>query len=80
MVEPFPTRRDEIAARETSSAELMRKEELTEEEAAELFRESPHIIRQAVRSGDLPAKMAGDQIIAIRREDLTGWIKRRGGV
>ncbi len=80
MGDPFTTRRDEIEARQESSAELMSKDEYTEEEAAELFSQSPYVIRQAVRDGDLPATMAGHQVVSIRREDLLAWMRRRGGV
>lgn len=65
--------------RETSE-ELMRKRELSVEEVAELFRLSPHVIRAAVRQHELPATLAGHNIVCIKRADLLAWMERRGGV
>ena len=76
MRELFQARRD---ADETS-AELMTKPVLTVEEVAQLFGLSPYVIRRAVREQELPAIVAGDDIIGIKREDLMAWLERRGGL
>ncbi len=76
MRELFQVRHD---ADETS-AELMTRPVLTVEEVSQLFGLSPYVIRRAVREDELPAVVAGDDILGIKREDLTAWLERRGGL
>ena len=60
-----------------SSDELFHKQELTVEEVAELFPLPPDLIRHAVWSGELPARMNGKEISGIARTDLVAWLKAR---
>ena len=76
MRELFQARRH---ADETST-DLMTRPVLTVDEVAQPFGLSPYVIRRAVREQELPAIVAGDDILGIKREDLTAWLERRGGL
>ncbi len=76
MRQPYRARQ---AAAETSD-ELMTKPVLTVEEVSQLFGLTPHVIRRAVREGELPADVRGHDICGIRRQDLLAWLERRGGL
>ena len=76
MRQPYRARQ---AAAETSD-ELMTKPVLTVEEVAQLFGLAPHVIRRAVREGELPTDVSGHDICGIRRQDLLAWLERRGGL
>ena len=80
MSDPFDTSTEAAIARREPAATLMTKAALTVDEAAQLFGESPDVIREAVWRGELPAERAGEAIVAIRRADLLAWMERRGGV
>lgn len=57
--------------------ELLRHEEYTPEEAAEVLNMRQRTIFSAVYGGELKAKMAGNDIVSISRTDLVAWLRRR---
>lgn len=57
--------------------ELLKKEEYTPEEAAEVLNMRQRSIFSAVYGGELKAKMAGNDIVSISRTDLVAWIRSR---
>ena len=60
-----------------SPAELMQQDEYSPEELSGLFGVGEYAIRRAVREGDLPAFVAGEEIVRIRREDALAWLRDR---
>ena len=67
-------------AREETSEELMHKHELTVAEVSELFGISSYVVHAAIYHHELPATLVGHDVICIKRDDLLGWLERRGGV
>lgn len=61
-----------LTAMETLLRETYRPEEL-----AALLRIDVEVIRHAVFSGDLPAKLVGHDIVGINRSDVVVWLKQR---
>ncbi len=57
--------------------ELLRHEEYTPEEAAEVLNMRQRTVFAAVYGGELKAKMAGNDIVSISRTDLVDWLRRR---
>lgn len=57
--------------------ELLRHEEYTPEEAAEVLNMRQRTIFSAVYGGELKAKMAGNDIVSISRTDLVAWLRAR---
>lgn len=57
--------------------ELLKKEEYTPEEAAEVLNMRQRTIFASVYGGELKAKMAGNDIVSISRTDLVAWIRSR---
>lgn len=57
--------------------ELLRHEEYTPEEAAEVLNLRQRTIFSAVYGGELKAKMVGNDIVSISRSDLVAWLRRR---
>lgn len=57
--------------------ELLKKEEYTPEEAAEVLNMRQRSIFSAVYGGELKAKMAGNDIVSISRTDLVAWLRSR---
>lgn len=57
--------------------ELLKQEEYTPEEAAEVLNMRQRTIFAAVYGGELKAKMVGNDIISISRADLVEWLRRR---
>jgi excisionase family DNA binding protein len=64
--------------RKTSHIEdLLKKEDYTPEEAAEVLNMRQRTIFSAVYGGELKAKMAGNDIVSISRTDLVAWLRTR---
>jgi excisionase family DNA binding protein len=57
--------------------ELLKHEEYTPEEAAEVLNMRQRTIFSAVFGGELNAKMAGSDIVSISRTDLVAWLMKR---
>lgn len=57
--------------------ELLRHEQYTPEEAAEVLNMRQRTVFAAVYGGELKAKMAGNDIVSISRTDLVDWLRRR---
>ncbi len=57
--------------------ELLRHEQYTPEEAAEVLNMRQRTVFAAVYGGELKAKMAGNDIVSISRTDLVAWLRRR---
>jgi excisionase family DNA binding protein len=57
--------------------ELLKKEEYTPEEAAEVLNMRQRTIFASVYGGELKAKMAGNDIVSISRTDLVAWLRSR---
>jgi excisionase family DNA binding protein len=53
--------------------ELLQHEEYTPEEVSRLLGIDLDVVRHAVYTGNLPARMAGEDIVGIRREDVVRW-------
>jgi hypothetical protein len=58
---------------------LLRAEEYTPQEVAELLEIGEHIVQNAVFEGDLPAQVVGHDIISIRQQDVIAWFNARYG-
>ena len=58
-----------------SPYELLQHDHYTAEEAAEALLIRVEIVRHAVFSGELPAKVTGHEIISIDRMDLVTWFR-----
>jgi excisionase family DNA binding protein len=63
-----------------ASERRLRQERYTVAEAAELLMLNPEVLRHAIHAGALPAARAGKAIIAIRRQDLLGWLEREAAM
>lgn len=57
--------------------ELLKHEEYTPEEAAEVLNMRQRTIFAAAYGGELKAKMAGNDVVSISRTDLVDWLRRR---
>jgi excisionase family DNA binding protein len=57
--------------------ELLKAEEYTPEEAAEVLNMRQRTIFSAVYGGELKAKMAGNDILSITRTELVAWLRKR---
>ena len=57
--------------------ELLKKEEYTPEEAAEVLNMRQRTIFASVYGGELKAKMVGNDIVSISRTDLVAWLRSR---
>jgi len=55
-------------------------EEYTPDEIARLIGTSLEVVMHAIRVGDLRARRVGHDVVAIKHEDVTDWLRRRGGV
>jgi excisionase family DNA binding protein len=53
------------------------KEEYTPDEVASLIGTSREVVLHAVWSGDLKAERAGHDVVCIKHEDVTKWLRRR---
>jgi hypothetical protein len=53
--------------------ELLQHDHYTAEEVSRLLGIDVAVIRHAVFTGSLPAKIVGDDIVSIRREDVVRW-------
>ena len=53
------------------------KEEYTPDEVARLIGTSREVVMHAIWRGDLPAERAGHDVVCIRHEDVTDWLRRR---
>ncbi|HET9015907.1 MAG TPA: helix-turn-helix domain-containing protein [Thermomicrobiaceae bacterium] len=50
----------------------------TPEELADLLEMDVYVVRSAVWDGKLPARIIGNNIVSIRREDVLRWLAERG--
>ncbi len=57
--------------------ELLRHEDYTPEELSRLLGIGLDVIRHAAFSGELPAQIAGHDIISVRRRDVLAWLEER---
>jgi hypothetical protein len=57
--------------------ELQHQQAYTLHEAADALLIGINIVRHAVLTGELPALMAGHDVVAIRREDIVTWFQER---
>lgn len=57
--------------------ELLRHEDYTPEELSRLLGIGLDVIRHAAFSGELPAQIAGHDIISVRRKDVLAWLAER---
>jgi uncharacterized protein with GYD domain len=64
-------------ARTLSAEQLIAKQEYQVEEIAQLYGFSPSLIRAAVYRHELPATVAGRNIVSIKRRDLLDWLAER---
>ncbi|MDF3018540.1 MAG: hypothetical protein K0R44_3765 [Thermomicrobiales bacterium] len=62
-----------------SLAELLRQDQYTSEEVAELLDIGLDVVRHAAFSGELRAQIAEHDIISIRRDDLLAWVRTPEG-
>src|SRR5438093_7841188 len=53
------------------------KEEYTPDEVARMIGTSREVVMHAIWRGDLPAERAGHDVVCIRHEDVTNWLRRR---
>ena len=53
------------------------KEEYTPDEVAHMIGTSREVVMHAIWRGDLPAQRAGHDVMCIRHEDVTEWLRRR---
>ena len=58
----------------------LNQEEYTPDEVARLIGTSLEVVMHAIRVGDLQARRVGHDVVAIKHEDVTDWLRRRGGV
>lgn len=81
MTDERPDHDERLTAREEQELsrieDLLRQEEYTPEEAAEVLNMRQRTIFSAVYGGELKAKMAGNDIVSISRSDLVAWLRRR---
>lgn len=81
MTDERPDHDERLTAREAQELsrieDLLRQEEYTPEEAAEVLNMRQRTIFSAVYGGELKAKMAGNDIVSISRSDLVAWLRRR---
>jgi excisionase family DNA binding protein len=61
---------------DASIEELLHHEEYTSEELARLLGIGLDVVRHAAFTGELPAQMAGHDIVRIRREDALSWLEQ----
>jgi excisionase family DNA binding protein len=55
-------------------------EEYTPEEVARLIGTSLEVVMHAIWAGELKAQRKGQDVICIKHEDVTDWLRRRIGV
>ena len=65
-------------ARTLSAGDLIAKQVYQVEEITQLYGFSPSMIRAAVYRHELPATIAGRNIVSIKRADLLNWLAERG--
>lgn len=66
--------------RDINSVErLLRKDEYTLAELAELLQMQPYVLESAIYGGELKARMIGTDIVSIRRADVLDWLRAREG-
>lgn len=58
--------------------ELLRHDAYTPEELSRLLGIGLAVIRHAAFTGELPAQMAGHDIVTLRRRDVLAWLAARG--
>ena len=58
----------------------LEQEEYTPEEVARLIGTSLEVVMHAIWSGDLSADRKGKDVVCIKHESVTDWLRRRGGV
>jgi excisionase family DNA binding protein len=54
------------------------KEDYTPDEIASMLGTSLEVVMHAVWSGELKAERAGHDVVCIKHEDVTDWLRRRG--
>jgi hypothetical protein len=64
----------------TSQHIYLDQDEYTPEELTLLIGTSLEVVIRAIRYGDIKARRVGHDVIAIKHEDVTDWLRRRGGV
>jgi excisionase family DNA binding protein len=56
----------------------LRQEEYTPEEVARLIGTSLEVVMHAIWNGELKADRKGRNVVCIKHEDVTDWLRRRG--
>lgn len=60
-----------------SADELQHQESYTLHEAADVLMIGVNIVRHAVFTGELPAQVVGQDVVAIRQQDILAWFQER---